>query len=197
METKESLKNTIKSILIVRFISDYSEMENLIISKFQEEIKNASPEKKNKLFFYYGIAVGHSVYYDFDQNKVKLAESFGYNEDETFKSLNLNRIIKFDEKERLIDSFNFKIDSLIRKSMEFEFHTCCKQLMSMRNKLAHVMYKLSFNDKDIVENLSMDYILKQDFDYLQDFDIRNMEEDSVALLSNIVYTKEIMKHLKC
>lgn len=195
MNQKEHKRFQVKSILIVRYISEFCVFEKLIIEKFRQEILNVNHNRKNKLYFYYGVHVGHKVYYDFDRNRVSLSEENKYDENEMFKSLNLNKIIKFERKEKLIDSFNFTIDSLVRKVTTFDFYDCCLRIISMRNKLAHEVDSISFCDKDIIETLPDEYLKGYNYQFIEDYDIGDMDDDSKALLCNIIYIRKIINKL--
>lgn len=196
MSTKEQDIFQLKSILIVRYISEYCNLEKTILALFQQAISKIDHSLKNKLYFYYGVYVGHNVTYDFETNCVTLASVNKYNENEVFKSLNLNKIIKFERKESLINSFRFNIDSVIRKATSFPFFDCCLKLINMRNKLAHEVDNLSFQEKDIIEMLPIDYLRKYNYMYLERFDIDSADSNIVALLSNIVYMIAIKNKLE-
>jgi hypothetical protein len=171
-------------------------LEKLILVKFREEILKLDNKYKNKLYFYYGIYVGHNVTFDFEKNCVSLSDVVKYNEDELFKSLNLNKIIKFERKESLIDAFKFNVDSVIRTSICFPFYDCCLKLISMRNKLAHEAESLSFKDNDIIENLSIEYLKKYEYPYIEGYSVEDADDIIVALLSNIVYMRKIIEKLQ-
>ncbi len=196
METKEKVNFQIKSILIVRYITEFAILEKKVLSVFRKEILSVEHAKKNKIFFYYGALLGHDISYDFDANKIALASNHGYDENDAFNSLNFNKIIKLDSREHLIKAFDFSIDSVIRESLTFPFHSCCQKLICMRNKLAHEMDKITFNDRDIIETLSMEYFLKNTYSYLEEYDISNMDDISTGILSNIVYIKNLQENLE-
>lgn len=188
----------LKSTLIVHYISEYCQLEKLILGIFQKSILGVDHKYKNKLFFYYGIHVGHDVFFDFENDNVSLSNATRYNVDEMFKSLNLNKIIKFEKKESLITAFKFNINSVIRKSTCFPFCDSCLKLASMRNKLAHEVDHLTFQEKDIIEKLPLDYLKKFDDEYINfnEYEIEKADDGIIALLSNIVYIKKIMEQLQ-
>lgn len=193
MESKEKIKFIVKSILIVRYISEYCKFEKKVLSIFREKIARIDHVYKNKLYFYYGIHVGHDVYYDFDKNCVSLSSNSEFNEQEMFKSLNLNKIIKFERREKVIKDLNFNVDSVVRRAVSFPFYDCCQKLISMRNVLAHETESIRFkDDKDIIENLSLDYLKRFDYEYVKDYDLEILDGECIALLSNIVYIEKMM-----
>jgi hypothetical protein len=195
MSTKARNIFQTKSILMVRFISEFCSLEKMIINMFKQNILKVEHSLKNKLYFYYGVHVGHNVVYDFERNCVMLASKNRYDEEEMFGSLNLNKIIQFERRETLINSFKFNIDSEVRKTTSFPLFDCCLKLIKMRNKLAHEVDNLSFSEKEIIEILPIDYLRKYNYIYLEEFDMENADEDIIALLSNIVYMKIIMNKL--
>lgn len=196
MNAKDYSSFQTKSILIVRYISEYCVFEKTILERFQHEIVKLDRGYKNKLYFYYGIYVGHNVVFDFEKNKVSLSEINSYNDEEMFKSLNLNKIIKFERKESLIKAFVFNIDSVIRKTTCFPFYDCCIKLISMRNKLAHEVDSISFKNGDIIELLPYEYLNSYDYEYVREYDFEDADEISVALLSNIIYMRMIIDKIK-
>lgn len=196
MDSKRKVDSLIKSALIVRFISEYCKLEKIVLSIFQTEILKVDYKYRNKLYFYYGINVGHNVFFDFDKDCVSLGNTVSYNENEMFKTLNLNKIVKFERKESLIKVLNFNVDSVVRKSSCFPFYDCCIRLMNMRNKLAHEVDTLSFQERDIIEILSSEYLKKYNYDYLEGYEINYSDENTIALLSNIVYMRNIIEKLQ-
>ena len=68
--------------------------------------------------------------------------------------------------------------------------------MNMRNKLAHEVDTLSFQERDIIEILSSEYLKKYNYDYLEGYEINYSDENAIALLSNIVYMRNIIEKLQ-
>lgn len=197
MDTRSRLEFVIKSILITRYITEFSKLEKLILSIFKKDIVKVEHKYKNKLFFYYGVYAGNSVYYDFEANCISISGNIKYDSDEVFASLNLNKIINFERRESLIKSFNFNVDSVIRKTIGFTFNDCCKKLINMRNKVAHEMDTISFQEsKDVIERLPLEFLKEYNYEYIEEYDISNMDDVSFALFSNIVYIREIINKLE-
>ena len=58
----------------------------------------------------------------------------------------------------------------------------------MRNKLAHESSKLDLNpDKDIIELFDTETIEKFFFNEFENYDMNNMNDNTRAILSNVVY----------
>ena len=104
MEQRELKILRIKSLIIVSFLSKYSELEDIIKNTFQREILQIEHRHKSKLYFMYGCS-SVSAYYDIDKERISLANNRSYSDDEVFKSLTMDKLIKYDRKEKLIHSF--------------------------------------------------------------------------------------------
>lgn len=195
MENKSDILFQIKSILIVCYITEFSRFEKLVTHKFQQEIIKVDHQNKNILYFYYGLHIGHNVVFDFENNNVSLAQNSKFDQNEVFKSLNLNKIIKFEKNKKLISAFNIDIESLIRKTTYFTFYNCCEKLIKMRNKLAHEVDNISFKDSDIIELLPLEVLSSYEYDYTKNYDIKKIDSTLQALFSNIIYMRKIMKQL--
>lgn len=195
MDTRELIKLQIKSLLIVQYISNYSKLEKLILNIFQQCIVQQDHKYKSKLYFMYGCQIGNSAYYDIEREQLAIS-NVKYNEDESFRNLTLNKIIKFDRKEQIINEFNFNIDSIQTKSLSFSFHDSVIKFINMRNKLAHELDSISFHEtKDVVEKLSLHKIDQFDFQWLKGLDLSNMDDDSINIISNLKYIKILIDKL--
>lgn len=195
MDTKQKIILQIKSLLIVHFISTYAKLEKSLLAIFKKEIVGIEHKHKSKLYFIYGGLIGTNVYYDHDKECLSLSGNKGYDENDLFNSLNINKIIKFSRKNTLIDGFKFDIDSIQNKSLSFPFHDSCNKLINMRNKLAHELDLINFKDVDIIENLSSKHVKENVFDWLDGLDISLMDETSIAIFSNLVYMNKIITQL--
>ena len=118
-----------------------------------------------------------------------------YNDAELFKELSLNKIVKFDRKECIISEFRANIDSIQTKSLSFTFHDSVIKFINMRNKLAHELNDISFNDKDVVERLSSSYIKQDAFEWLEGLDVTMMDNETIAIYSNLIYINKILEQL--
>jgi uncharacterized protein YutE (UPF0331/DUF86 family) len=196
MEYKERIALQIKSLLIMHFISKFAKLENLIKNIFQDRIQNKEHQYKSKLYFMYGCMVGNDIYYDIENECLSLNGVRKYNNNELFKNLNINRIIRFDRKEKLIDTFSFNVNSIQKRALSHNFHDCILALISMRNKLAHELDKVSFKDTDVIEILSSSNLNAFSFEWLEGLDITHMSNDSIKIFSNLVYIDIIINELK-
>ena len=118
-----------------------------------------------------------------------------YDDAELFKELSLNKIVKFDRKECIIPEFRANIDSIQTKSLSFTFHDSLLKFINMRNKLAHELNVISFTDKDVVERLSSSYIKQDAFEWLEDLDVTMIDNETIAIYSNLIYINKIVEQL--
>lgn len=190
----------VKSLLIVQYISLYARLEKALVKIFREEIKAISHEHKNKLYFMHGAFLSSRIVYQYDIESFEVQgskKSWGFNEDDVFNTLNLNKILRFDRKEMLIDKFKIEIQSIQRPIIQLDFKDSCIKLLEMRNKLAHEFDQLSFDDKCIIEQLSESIIKEQisKYSWLENYDSTSMDNISIGLFSNYVYTDLIMSQI--
>lgn len=186
MEKIEQLQ--IKSLLIVKYISSYAYFEKLIKDIFQKEIINVDHKHKSKLYFLYGSTVGNDIFYNYETESLDLNGRRKYNDSELFKTLNINKIIRFDRKEKIIEPFKFDITSIQTPMQQYAFHDSCLKLINMRNKLAHELDSIVFKSSiDIIETLSFSTIEHNQIDWLKDFDLSKMDDMALAIYSNIIY----------
>lgn len=195
MEQPELIKLQLKSLLIVHYISYFAKIENLVKQIFQKRVVEQDHKYKSKLYFMYGSVVGNDIYYDIDNECLALVGNRRYNDAELFKELSLNKIVKFDRKECIISEFRANIDSIQTKSLSFTFHDSVIKFINMRNKLAHELNDISFNDKDVVERLSSSYIKQDAFEWLEGLDVTMMDNGTIAIYSNLIYINKILEQL--
>ncbi|WP_301665776.1 hypothetical protein, partial [uncultured Alistipes sp.] len=69
------------------------------------------------------------------------------------------------------------------------------KFINMRNKLAHELNDISFNDKDVVERLSSSYIKQDAFEWLEGLDVTMMDNETIAIYSNLIYINKILEQL--
>lgn len=121
----------IKSLLIVKYISLYAQFEIIIKYVFQKEIVGIDHKYKSKLYFLYGSTVGNDIYYNYDTEMLDFSAKRRYDDSELFKTLSINKIIRFDRKERIIKSFMVNIDSVQTIHQQYAFHDSCIKLINM------------------------------------------------------------------
>ena len=194
MEQRELKILRIKSLIIVSFLSKYSELEDILKNTFQREILQIEHRHKSKLYFMYGCS-SVSAYYDIDKERISLANNRSYSDDEVFKSLTMDKLIKYDRKEKLIHSFNFEIQLKQNKVISVTFHDCCIKLTKMRNILAHEIINCTFTDKEVIEKLSDGYISTLDYEWFEDGDISIMDDSSKSIISNYSFMCDLISKL--
>lgn len=186
----------IKSLLIVKFISSYAKLEKLIKNIFQKEIVLVDHKFKSKLYFLYGSTVGNDIFYNHDTETLDLSCKRKYDDTELFKILTINKIIKFDRKEKIITPFKFTIASIQVAMQEYEFHDSCIKLINMRNKLAHEIDSIAFKDSDIIEVLSKQSMRNNPIDWVDDMDLDKIDDIASGIYSNIIYVYKIIEKLQ-
>lgn len=142
-----------------------------------------------QLYFYNGGRV--ATFIDSESETVKL-NVVNYKENDLFKELKVNQIIKIFKNNPCLKTFNFTVSSVQRSTTAFSFYDCAIRLLNMRNKLAHEMVKLQFKNQDLVELLSFEQLEKEPFEILQNYDIRKMDDMTQYIASNIVYMRKIL-----
>ncbi|MCM1504344.1 MAG: hypothetical protein NC127_04010 [Muribaculum sp.] len=187
MDAKEHILLQFKSVLMVQFISNFAKLEKVIIQLFQDHIYKIEHRHKSKLYFMYGCTVGNEIFYDIERECLSLATVRKYDDNEMFKSLKLNKIIKFDKKEHVVDTFNSNIESVQKKNLVFPFHDCILKLISMRNKLAHELDKINYRESDIIETLSIETLKRFPFGWSDGWDFEIFDNDCILLYSNLIY----------
>ena len=114
---------------------------------------------------------------------------------ELFNNLNINKIIKFDRKEHLIENFGITIDSVQTKNLSYTLHDVVIKLIEMRNVLAHEVDNIIFKEKHIVDNLSIECIKKYPYEWLEGLDVTRIDNESLAIYSNLIYMELVIKKL--
>lgn len=187
----------IKSVLIVQFISLYAKFEKKLVNIFKEEIKKVDHKHKNKLYFMHGALLSSNIVYKYDMECFEIQgsnKSWSYDENSIFNTLNLNKILRFERKENLIEQFRIKIQSIQRSIIQHDFKDSAIKLLEMRNKLAHEFDYLRFDDKCIIELLSAQTIKEhiENYSWLSGYDYTSMDEVSISLFSNYVYMNKLL-----
>lgn len=195
MEQRELKILQVKSLIIVSFLSKYSELESIIKSIFQRDILAVEHHYKSKLYFMYGCS-SVSAYYDIEKERISLANNRSYSDNEIFSSLTMDKLIKFDRKDKLIPSFNFEIPLKQSKTVLVTFHDCCIKLTKMRNILSHEILNCNFTDKEVIEKLSDGNISNLKYEWFEDGDISIMDDISKSIISNYSYVCDLIDRLR-
>lgn len=190
---QKTLSLQIRSLMVYDFLDEYNQLERTIRIVFEENIETLPSNTKQQLYFYYGGKIG--TYIEYESHGIKINE-LNYSEEEMFKQLSINQIIKIFKNNRCLEVFNFSIESIQRPLTVFPFYDCTIRLLNMRNKLAHEVSNLNFRDGDIIELLSPEQISQQPFELLQNYDLQKMDEMTQCVASNIIYIRRILQQLR-
>jgi hypothetical protein len=182
----------IKSLMVYEFLNEYNKLEYLIREIFERNIHSLPTNVIQQLYFFYGGRIGS--YIDTEGETVRLT-SVKYKENDVFKELTVNQIIKIFKKNPCLDAFNFEIQSIQRAGVTFTFFDCVIRIINMRNILAHEIVNIFFKDKDLIELLSLDQLELQKFEMLRNYDICKMDNMTRYIASNIVYMRRMMIQL--
>lgn len=190
---QKTLSVQIKSLVIYEFLKEYNRLEQIIREIFEKSIPELPAKILQELYFYNGGRVG--TYIDFEENSLKL-NTVNYKDNDDFKELRINQIIKIFKREPCLGAFNFEIQSIQRATEKFSFYDCVTRLLNMRNILAHEMVDLQFKNKHLIELLSYEQLKAQDFEILRNFDIGKMDNMTQYIASNHVYMLKIIAFLE-
>lgn len=186
---QNTLSVQIKSLMIFEFLDEYNKLEQTIREIFERNISTLPTKVVQQLYFYNGGRI--ATYIDFESESVKL-NTVKYKENDLFKDLKVNQIIKIFKRNPCLEAFNFDVSSVQRATTVFSFYDCVIRLLNMRNKLAHEMVKLQFNNQDLIELLTFEQLEAQSFEILQNFDVRKMDNMTQYIASNIVYMRKLL-----
>lgn len=182
----------LKSLIVFEFLKEYNELEQTIRKVFEKNLPNLPQKILQQLYFYYGGKIG--TYIEYEAHSVRL-NSLDFKEDELFKTLSINQIVKIFKDSPHLEVFDFVVESVQRTTTVFTFYDCVIRLLNMRNKLAHEVANLQFKDRDLIELLSYEQIAQEPFDLLQNYDVRKMDDMTLYVASNIVYIRKLLSKL--
>ena len=182
----------LKSLVVFEFLKEYNELEQTIRKVFERNLSTLPQKILQQLYFYYGGKIG--TYIEYEAHSVRL-NSLDFKEGELFKTLSINQIVKIFKDSPHLKAFNFEVESIQRSTTEFTFYDCVIRLLNMRNKLAHEVVDLRFNNRDLIELLSHEQIAREPFDLLQNYDIGKMDDMTLYIASNIVYIRKLLSKL--
>lgn len=189
---QDTLSVQIKSLMIYEFLKEYNRLEQIIRGIFEQSIPSLPQKVIQQLYFYNGGRIG--TFIDIEEESVKLTAA-KYKENDLFKELTINQIIKIFKKNPCLDAFNFDIQSIQWPTTVFPFCDCVIRLLNMRNILAHEMVNIQFKNKDLIELLTFDQLEAHGFEILQNYDVRKMDNMTQYIASNIVYMRKIIAEL--
>lgn len=186
---QNTLSVQIRSILIYEFLNEYNQLEQMIRNTFEQSIPQLPAKVIQQLYFYNGGRIG--TYIDTEEESIKLTTA-QYKDNDMFRGLTINQIIKIFKQNPCLKAFNFGIPSIQRSTTEFSFYDCVIRLLNMRNILAHEMENIQFKNKDLIEFLTFDQLEAEGFQLLQNYDIRKMDNMTQYIASNIVYMRKLL-----
>lgn len=187
-----TLSLQLKSLVVFEFLNKYNELEQIIRKVFEESLSDLPAEVIQQLYFYYGGRIG--TYIEYEAKALKL-NNISFKENEHFKELSINQIIKIFKNNNCLKAFDFNIESIQRSTTVYSFYDCVIRLLNMRNILAHEMMDLKFKDKDLIELLSYEQIAQEHFLILQNYDVNKMDNMTLYIASNIVYICRLIEKL--
>lgn len=180
----------LEALSVRYFVVKYSELERKVKDLFRQNISSISGENRQLLYFYLA-GIKCSAHIEYGINALK-TDDVRFLANEKFAQFSLSQIIKIQRHNHLLTLFEFNIPSLNRTSTEYTFSDCCVKLLSMRNKLAHEISHLSFDDKDIIELLSNEYIRNNSSRWFSSLDTELMNDETKYIFSNVIIMDQIM-----
>ncbi len=180
----------IRSLLIFLFNQNFIKLEKKLKEIFCNSIQG-NIYCKSMLYFYSGATFGNDAYINYEGRQIPKHERY-FKENDLFKDLNLNKIIRIDKKEKLVNEFSLIIDSINHSMITFTFHDICLKLIAMRNILSHELDDISFEDKHSIELLSDANLDKYSSPLPIKFDVKEIEVEEKQILSNLIYMQKIL-----
>ncbi|RGG67397.1 hypothetical protein DWW96_01685 [Eubacterium sp. AF17-7] len=195
MGNSQEIKEKNDALIIYKFLIDYNHFENIVRDVIDSEWEKLDNNVKNRLAFYVGWLGSENKYIEYDTYSIK-QEIWKYDEKKIQKKLTINQIIKIDKRERVIPLFDFEISSKTKKQLKYLSHDCFVSLINMRNKLAHDILNINFKNADIIELLPDKILISNQEPWIQSMDVNHISDMGREILSNYIFMKEIIIHLK-
>lgn len=195
MGNSQEIKEKNDALIIYKFLIDYNHFENIVRDVIDSEWEKLDNNVKNRLAFYVGWLGSENKYIEYDTYSIK-QETWKYDEKKIQKKLTINQIIKIDKRERVIPLFDFEISSKTKKQLKYLSHDCFVSLINMRNKLAHDILNINFKNADIIELLPDKILISNQEPWIQSMDVNHISDMGREILSNYIFMKEIIIHLK-
>lgn len=195
MGNSQEIKEKNDALIIYKFLIDYNHFENIVRDVIDSEWEKLDNNVKNRLAFYVGWLGSENKYIEYDTYSIK-QEIWKYDEKKIQKKLTINQIIKIDKRERVIPLFDFEISSKTKKQLKYLSHDCFVSLINMRNKLAHDILNINLKNADIIELLPDKILISNQEPWIQSMDVNHISDMGREILSNYIFMKEIIIHLK-
>lgn len=197
MNNDKSLEMQIEALVVYNYMVIYDCFEERLKDLFLQKLKEVKYNENNsikmeRLFFYLGGVGTFSNYIEYDTySTISRPNKFGGFD--MVKQFSLIQMIRIDEKEKIIENFQFNINSINNpKVVQYTFHECCKKLTKLRNVLAHKFSSLKGDSQNTIELLSDEKIDNLKPKWLENFDVKNMNDKSKLIFSNYIYLKIIL-----
>ena len=172
MGNSQEIKEKNDALIIYKFLIDYNHFENIVRDVIDSEWEKLDNNVKNRLAFYVGWLGSENKYIEYDTYSIK------------------QEIWKYDEK------FDLEISSKTKKQLKYLSHDCFVSLINMRNKLAHDILNINFKNADIIELLPDKILISNQEPWIQSMDVNHISDMGREILSNYIFMKEIIIHLK-
>lgn len=172
-------------IIVSQYLYRFISLEKHLRELIKDEIIKIDPLKKNKLYFYHGSKAGSKVWANF-QNLSLNFQGFDFKANEEFKDFTLKSLVDFCQAEK-INFLNKDIHSFNNKMVVQDNYTTIKALIEMRNMLAHELANPTFTSKHVIEILSDEILQKNLGEFLSEFELKNLNDESKKILSNLIY----------
>lgn len=194
MSSNTKITNQLKAIIVFEYFNLYNKLEDIVRMHFEECLNGLPDEKINELYFLSGGLIGTYVEYNHPM-ALKLKENT-FKPNSKFKELNTNQILKINRKNKFITSLKSTIDSAQNKMSVFTIEDCIIKLLEMRNVLAHKILNCSFKSKHRIELLSLSKMNQLNYNFLEGYDLKLLDDMSKDILSNYFYMEKIITVLE-
>lgn len=200
MEKQEKRKYSLKANLIIEFLLQFNSLEKDFKILFNEHIKTAEKELKNKLYFYdTGLRLKAGITLDLGKSSFGMQNIF-FKQEEEFKNFTLKNIVMIIDNHNEYFSFcKEEIDSIKNKMTSYNILQLITKFIEMRNVLAHEILDINFKEgKHFLEIFSYKLLIDFKIDWIEETDLDLIIEDEMlgALYSNIIYIKEVRKKIE-
>lgn len=181
-------KEQITAIVIYKFLFEYSIFENNVKEYFVTQLDKLELDDIKRLYFYYGGLATKNVHINLP-NKALTMHNHKFTND--FPGFSINQIIKIAESNTNDLIFDKNVTSVLKRQVCFGLRGSILKLIKMRNKLAHNLSTLKFNDNDYIELLPVESLHKHSSGILSDIEIKDDYHEIKAIFSNIIYMRII------
>lgn len=183
-----------RSLFVYEFLKNYHELEVTIRKIFTDNLPEFKQQLKEQLYLYLGGRLRPNI--DVQSCSINFSP-VKYDENEKFKSFPLITLIRIFEKNHdVIDTFDFAVESVQNTNVEFPFYDCLVRLNRMRNKLAHNLADIKFQNGDTIELLGTKQIQAALEGQLPYNNLENIDDETKCIASNVVFIKKLLQKLE-